>query len=90
MADDGSSETPGVPPPTSKPADDDPPGLRGQFGATLGAVKRLVRAHVDLAKSEISEIMGAVGKMVGLFAAAFVLLLFVANLLFIGGLLFLG
>jgi hypothetical protein len=102
--DDGSTMSPGASPPSSDPAASEAPaapspapaapgeplGVRAQLGATIEAGKRLFRAHVDLAKSEIGEIMGAVGRMVGLFAAAFVLLLIVAQLLLVGGLLFLG
>ncbi|HJW23003.1 MAG TPA: phage holin family protein, partial [Candidatus Limnocylindrales bacterium] len=74
----------------STPSSEAPAGIRAQIGATIEAGKRLVRAHVELAKAELGEIMGAVGRMVGLFAAAFVLVLFAATLLAIGGLLFLG
>ncbi|HJW22839.1 MAG TPA: phage holin family protein, partial [Candidatus Limnocylindrales bacterium] len=91
---DGNGSTPaGAPatgaPPSSAPSSE-PPGIRAQIGATIEAGKRLVRAHIELAKAELGEIMGAVGRMVGLFAAAFVLVLFAATLLAIGGLMFLG
>lgn len=76
--------------PMSKPASDEPPGLRSQFGATVEAVKRLFRAHVDLAKTEIGEIVGEVKKMVALAGLALGALLMVGMLLFVGGLLFLG
>jgi hypothetical protein len=66
------------------------PGLRAQIGATIEAGKRLVRAHIELAKAELGEIMLAVGRMAGLLAGAFMLVLFAATLLSIGGLLFLG
>jgi hypothetical protein len=72
------------------PATGAPLGLRAQIGATIEAGKRLVGAHIELAKAELGEIMVAVGRMAGLFAAAFVLVLFAATLLMIGGLLFLG
>ena len=70
--------------------DGEPLGLRAQLGATFAAGKRLVQAHIDLAKTEMSEIAGAVGRMVGLFAAAFAMLLLVGMLFLVGGLLFLG
>lgn len=69
---------------------DEAPSLRAQLGATIGAARRLIQAHINLAKAEISEIAGSVGRMVGLFAGAFVLVLFAGVLLFVGGILFLG
>jgi Putative Actinobacterial Holin-X, holin superfamily III len=74
----------------SDPATDEPPGLRAQLGSTFQAAKRLLTAHIDLAKAEMADIAGSVGRMVGLFAGAFVLMLFAATLFAIGGLLFLG
>ena len=85
MDDDESTPSPGVTPPSTEP-----PGLRAQFGATFAAGKRLLGAHVDLAKAEFSDIAGSVGRMVGMFAGAFVLLLFAGVLLFVGGIMFLG
>ncbi len=90
MDDDGSTNSAASAPRVSDPATDEPPGLRAQIGATFRAGKRLLTAHVDLAKAEMADIAGAVGRMVGLFAVAFVLVLFAASLLAIGGLLFLG
>lgn len=104
MDDDESTPSPGVLPPpggsaptsasgtasSSGTPGDEPPGLRSQLGATVGAGKRLLGAHVDLAKAELSDIAGSVGRMVGLFAGAFVLLLFAGVLVFVGGVLFLG
>jgi len=68
----------------------DPPSLRAQIGATVSAIKRLVRAHVDLARAEFADILDELKRMVGLFAAAIGMLVLVALLLLIGGLLFLG
>jgi hypothetical protein len=68
----------------------EPLGLRAQLGATIEAVKRLVRAHVDLARAELADIVDEVKRMVALFGAAIGALVLVALLLFIGGLLFLG
>ena len=90
MDDDGSTMSPGAPPPSSEPATGEPPGLRAQFGATIEAGRRLVRAHVDLAKTEIGEIVGEVKRMVALGALALGAMLMVGLLLFLGGLLFLG
>jgi hypothetical protein len=90
LADDASSMSRGATPPTGRPDSGEPPGLRAQFGATFAAGKRLLRAHIDLAKAEMADIMDEVKKMVALIGAA-VGILFVAGLLFlIGGLLFLG
>lgn len=100
MADDPTTSNSGSATPPSSAAspaaasgdapDGEPLGIRAQLGATFAAGKRLVQAHIDLAKTEISEIAGAVGRMVGLFAAAFAMALLVGMLLLVGGLLFLG
>jgi hypothetical protein len=73
-----------------EPATGEAPGLRAQFGATLEAGKRLFRAHVDLAKAEIGEIVGEVKRMVALGALALGVVLMAGLLLFVGGILFLG
>jgi hypothetical protein len=88
--DDGASTNPGTATPASKAALGEPPGLRTQFGATFDAVKRLLGAHVDLAKAELGDIVDAVKRMVALGAAAIGILILAATLLFIGGVLFLG
>jgi hypothetical protein len=67
-----------------------PPGIREQIGATLEAGKRLVRAHVDLAKGEAGEILDEVKRMVALAAVALGLLFVTVLLLTIGLILFLG
>jgi hypothetical protein len=81
---------PGPGTPAGQAAPGDPPGLRTQIGATVDAAKRLFRAHVDLAKTELGEIVGEVKRMVALGGAAIGLLLIAAMLLVIGGILFLG
>ncbi len=68
----------------------EPPGLRAQFAATIEAGKRLFRAHVDLAKAEIGEIVGEVKRMVALAGVAIGAILMAGLLVFVGGLLFLG
>jgi hypothetical protein len=93
--DDGPSTTPGASPPMSQTPrsqtpSGDPPGLRAQIGATVEAVRRLVRAHVDLAKTEVGEIVGEVKRMVALAGLALGALLMVALLLTLGLILFLG
>ena len=67
-----------------------PLGLRDQVGATIGAARRLIQAHLDLAKAEASEIAGEVGRLVGLVAVALGLLFMVGLMLTLGLLLFLG
>jgi hypothetical protein len=58
----------------------EPPGLRDQIGAVIAAAKRLVAAHIGLAKAEAGEIMGEVGRAAMLGGVA-VGLVFVAGLL---------
>ncbi|HXG25442.1 MAG TPA: phage holin family protein [Candidatus Binatia bacterium] len=81
---------PGSATPAGQPLAGDPPGFRAQLGATLGAGKRLLRAHIDLAKAEASEIAGNVGRVVGLVVVGLVFAFIAGLLLVIGGLLFLG
>lgn len=68
----------------------DPPGVRRQFGATLEAGKRLIRAHIDLGKAEAGEIMGEVGRVAMYAGAAFGLLFLAGILVPVGLMLFLG
>ncbi|HEX5240216.1 MAG TPA: hypothetical protein VFW20_04385 [Candidatus Limnocylindrales bacterium] len=70
--------------------DEQAPGLRAQLGATIEAAKRLLRAHVDLARAEAGEILDAAKRLVAFGALALGLVLVVAQLVLIGGLLFLG
>src|SRR6188474_1735667 len=81
---------PGSDVPAPAAAASDPPGIREQIGATIGAGKRLLRAHVDLARAEASEIVGEVRRMVALAGLALGLLFMVALMLTLGLLLFLG
>jgi hypothetical protein len=67
-----------------------PSGLREQLLATIEAVRRLVRAHVELARAEIGEIVDEVKRLVGLVLAAAGLVILALLLLLMGGLLFLG
>ena len=80
--------------PTNAPGDAapeaDPPGLRDQVAAVIVAARRLVTAHVELAKSELGTIMGEVGRAAALGGLAFAMLFLVGLLLPIGLLLFLG
>lgn len=90
MDDDGASTSPETATPASRAAPGEPPGLRTQLGATFDAVKRLLRAHIDLGKAELGDILDAVKRMVALGAAAIGILILAAMLLLIGGMLFLG
>jgi hypothetical protein len=67
-----------------------PPGLRQQLLATIDAAKRLVRAHVALARVEAGEILDEVKRLLGLAFGALGVMLLAALLLFVGGILFLG
>jgi len=87
--DDGSKMRAGTPTPDGRDPGD-PPGIRDQLGATVGAGKRLLSAHVNLAKTEIGEIVGEVTRMVGLIGAAIGVLILAALLFGIGLILFLG
>src|SRR5512140_3531125 len=80
-------------PPDGGPVDDNAtaaPGLIEQVRATIAAGRRLLRAHVELAKAELGEIMDAVKRVLGLALGALALVFAALLLIFIGGLLFLG
>ncbi|MEO8208473.1 MAG: phage holin family protein [Chloroflexota bacterium] len=70
--------------------DAEPVGLRAQIGAVRDAVKRLVGAHLELAKAEASEIGSEIGRVALLGGTAFGAVLLVAILLPLGGILFLS
>ena len=87
----GASPSTGAPPSAAgAPATGAPAGLRAQIGATIEAGKRLVRAHIDLARAELGEIVGEVKRMVALAGLAIAMLVMMAMLLGVGGTLFLG
>lgn len=90
MADDASSMSPGANPPAGRSNSGEPVGLRAQFGATFAAGKRLLRAHTDLAKAELADIVDEVKRMVALIGAAIGMLVVAGFLFLIGGVLFLG
>ena len=83
------ARSPGDAPADAAP-DTEPPGLRDQVAAVIAAARRLVTAHVELAKVELGAIMGEVGRVAALGGLAFAMALMVALLLPIGLLLFLG
>jgi hypothetical protein len=64
--------------------------VREQLAAVFEAARRLVNAHVELAKAEAGEIMAEVGRVAMLGGIAFALLLLAGLLLPIGLILFLG
>jgi hypothetical protein len=79
------------PAPAPEPgASSDPPGLRDQIAAVIAAARRLLTAHIELAKAELGAIMGEVGRAAALGGLAFALVFLAGLLLPIGLLLFLG
>jgi hypothetical protein len=84
----GPDATPSGPGPV--PSDDATPGLGAQFGRTRAAFARLIRAHVELLKAELGEIVGIVGGMVAKGALAFGLATLMGIMLYVGGFLFIG
>jgi hypothetical protein len=87
---DPSTNRAGAQTPAGRPDREPPRGLRGQLGATFGAGKRLFRAHVDLAKSELDDIVDEVKRMVAFIGAAIGVVLLAGLLFGIGMFLFLG
>ncbi|MBI2763638.1 MAG: hypothetical protein HYX54_07825 [Chloroflexi bacterium] len=81
------STTTGAPEPSSESA---PKGLREQIGVVRDAIRRLVIAHVDLARAEAGEIGAEIQRVALLAGTAFGALFVTAILLPIGGLLFLA
>jgi len=67
-----------------------PPGLRAQVAAVIAAVRRLLSAHIELARAEAGEIMGEVGRAAMLGALALAMVLLAGVLLPVGLVLFLG
>ena len=70
--------------------DREPAGLRAQIGAVRDAIKRLLAAHIDLARAEASEIGAEIGRVALLGGIAFGAIFALLLLLPIGLLLFLG
>jgi hypothetical protein len=66
------------------------PGLGAQFGRTRAAFVGLFRAHVDLAKAEISEIASQLKLISAQAGCALAILMMSGILLYVGGFLFLG
>ena len=85
----------GMPPPgPAAPPAPEAPGLFEQFGATRESVKRLVGAHIELAKAEFADITDAIKRaaiFIGLAIGAVIfglLLVAIGTPLFLGELLF--
>ena len=87
---DPSTNRAGAQTPAGRPDREQPLGLRAQVGATFAAGKRLFRAHVDLAKSELDEIVDEVKRMVAFIGAAIGVIVLAGLLFGIGLFLFLG
>ena len=80
-----------TPGPGPGPEPETPPkGLRDQIAAVRDSVMRLVHAHINLARTEASEIGAEIGRMALLAGVAFGALFLLGILLPIGGLLFLA
>jgi hypothetical protein len=76
----GSASAPGTP----------PAGLREEIGATRGAATRLVKAHIDLARTEFAEIFDEIKRLAIGVGIAIGVLLFAALLVPVGSILFFG
>jgi uncharacterized membrane protein (DUF485 family) len=79
-----------VPPRPVSPPEPEAPGLFEQFGATRESVKRLVGAHVELAKAEFADITDAIKRVAILVGLAIGAVIFGLLLVAIGTPLFLG
>jgi hypothetical protein len=80
-----------MPPPRPEPPPEpDAPGLFEQIGAAREAVKRLVGAHVELARAELADITDAIKRAAVLVGVAIGAAIFAALLVAIGTPLFLG
>ncbi len=81
-----------TPPPAGEPAPgaEPAPGLREQIGRTRGAATRLVKAHVDLGKAELGDILANVKRLSIYLGVAISLLLFAGMLASIGSILWVG
>jgi len=80
----------GPPPPPPPPEPEPAPGLGEQIGATRDSAKRLLDAHVELARAEFEEIGDAAKRAGGYAGLAVGLAIFALLLLAIGGPMFLG
>ncbi len=84
------TDSPAAGAPGPKPRDEPAPGLRAQIGATKLAAMGFVRAHIALAKAELEDIKGEVGRAAALGGMAIAVVILALLLLAIGGILFTG
>jgi hypothetical protein len=84
------AQNPGSAGADAREPDREPAGLRAQIGAVRDAVRRLLTAHIDLARAEASDIGGEVKRVALLAGFALGAVFALALLLPIGLLLFLG
>jgi hypothetical protein len=75
---------------SSPPPEPTPPGLRAQFRSTRDAGRRLLVAHIDLAKAEASAIKGEIAKVAAFVGIAIFVVLLALILGFVGTSLFLA
>ena len=75
---------------SSTPPEPTPPGLRAQFRSTRDAGRRLIVAHIDLAKAEASAIKGEIARVAAFVGIAIFVVLLALILGFVGTSLFLG
>ena len=88
---DPSGDAPPPPPPPPSDASGEPRrGFRAQFRSTRAAVLRLVTAHVELARAELSEILDEAKRVAVLAGTALGLVLFAVILVTVGSSLFVG
>src|SRR4051812_23228318 len=76
--------------PTGAPSDEKPSTLMGQVGRTKNSFQRLINAHIDLLKAEISEILAQIAVIAGMGFVVLVFAFLTFTTLYIGGFLFLG
>ena len=89
----GSGTAPGAPPASDRPQEppvEPAPGLGEQVGDTRDAAKRLISAHVELAKAEAADIGDAVKRAVAFAGIAIAAGIFAALLVGVGVPLWLG
>jgi len=89
-ANDAGGVPPSAPPPPGAPPPPEAAGLFEQFGATRESVKRLVGAHIELAKAEFADITDAIKRVAILVGLAIGAVIFGLLLVAIGTPLFLG
>ncbi len=88
---DSAADAAGSPQSAASPGADEPrPGLIGQAKRTRAAAERLLTAHIELARTEVGEIVERAKVAAALVAVAIGLLIFIALLVPVGTTLFVG